>query len=33
MAFTSPAALLKSAQRALPGFPTSTLRLAPQIMQ
>ena len=33
MAFTSPAALLKAAQRALPGFPTSTLRLPPQIMQ
>jgi pimeloyl-ACP methyl ester carboxylesterase len=33
MAFTSPAALLKAAQRALPGFPTSTLRLQPQITQ
>jgi pimeloyl-ACP methyl ester carboxylesterase len=33
MAFTSPDALLKAAQRALPGFPTSTLRLPPQITQ
>jgi pimeloyl-ACP methyl ester carboxylesterase len=33
MAFTSPAALLKAAQRALPGFPTSTLRLPPQVVQ
>jgi pimeloyl-ACP methyl ester carboxylesterase len=32
-AFTSPAALLKSARRALPGFPTSTLRLPPQLPQ
>jgi hypothetical protein len=33
MAFTSPATLLKTAQRILPGFPTSTLRLLPQIPQ
>jgi pimeloyl-ACP methyl ester carboxylesterase len=33
MAFTSPASLLKAAQRALPGFPLSTLRLPPQIVQ
>jgi pimeloyl-ACP methyl ester carboxylesterase len=33
VAFTSPEALLRTARRALPGFPTSTLRLFPQIAQ
>jgi hypothetical protein len=33
MAFTSAFMMLKTAERALPGFPSSTLRLTPQIVE